>query len=129
MTIQTDATCRQPECKMAFHVERRPYFLLVAIRGEACFDQAEVISAQLLRIPLDGYSLVVFDLAELTSISALAMGALVVYRRGLQRRGVEIRLANAQAQVWLALEMVGLWKLFEPMDLQEPTRPAAGAVA
>src|SRR6516225_9585668 len=121
MTIQTDATCRQPECKMAFHVERRPYFLLVAIRGEACFDQAEVISAQLLRIPLDGYSLVVFDLAELTSISAL-----VVYRRGLQRRGVEIRLANAQAQVWLALEMVGLWKLFEPMDLQEPTRPAAG---
>jgi len=129
MTIQTDATRRQPECKSAFHVERRPEFLLVPLRGEASLDQAEVVYAQLLRIPLDGYSLVVFDLAELTSISALAMGALVVYRRGLQRRGVEIRLANAQAQVWLALEMVGLWKLFEPMDLQEPTRPAAGAVA
>jgi hypothetical protein len=30
----------------------------VAIKGETSFDQAEVISAQLLRIPLDGYSLV-----------------------------------------------------------------------
>jgi anti-anti-sigma factor len=121
MTIQTDATRRQPECKLALHVERRPHFLVVAIKGEASFDQAEVISAQLLRIPLDGYSLVVFDLAELTSISFLAMGALVVYRRGLQRRGVEVRLANAHAQVRSALEKVGLWKLFKPMDLQGPT--------
>ena len=129
MSAETIRARRQPECQLAFHVERGPHWLTVVLRGEASFDQAEVISAQLLRIPLDGYSLVVFDLAELTSISALAMGALVVYRRGLQRRGVEIRLANAQAQVWLALEMVGLWKLFEPMDLQEPTRPAAGAVA
>jgi anti-anti-sigma factor len=124
MTIQTDATRRQPECKSAFQVERRPDFLLVPIRGEASLDQAEVIYAQLLRIPLDGYSLVVFDLAELTSISFLAMGALVVYRRALQPRGVEVRLANAQAQVRSALEKVGLWKLFEPMDLQEPTRAA-----
>src|SRR5262245_40378499 len=129
MTIQTDATRRQPECKSAFHVERRPHFLLVALRGEASLDQAEVVYAQLLRIPLDGYSLVIFDLAELTSISFLAMGALVVYRRCLQRRGVEVRLANAQARVWSALEKVGLWKLFKPMDLQEPMRPAATAVA
>jgi hypothetical protein len=78
---------------MAFQVERRPYYLLVAIRGEASFDQAEVISAQLLRIPPDGYSLVVFDLAELTFISLLAMGALVEYRRGLCRRGVEVQTA------------------------------------
>src|SRR5262252_7961730 len=109
MTLPTLATRRKPQAHSEFHVERRPHFLLVAIRGEASFDQAEVISAQLLRIPLDGYSLVVFDLAELTSISSLAMGALVVYRRGLQRRGVEVRLANAQAQVWLALELAGLW--------------------
>ena len=129
MTTPTDATRRQPEGKSAFHVERRPHFLLVPIRGEASLDQAEVVFAQLLRIPPDGCSLVVFDLAELTSISFLAMGALVVYRRCLQRSGVEVRLANAQAQVWSALEKVGLWKLFEPMDLQEPMRPAATALA
>jgi hypothetical protein len=50
MSIQTIATRRKPEAKLAFHVERRPHFLLVAIKGEASFDHAEVISAQLLRI-------------------------------------------------------------------------------
>jgi anti-anti-sigma factor len=129
MTIQTMPPQRKPECKLAFHVERGPQSLIVAIRGEAHFDQAEVISAKLLRIPLDAYSLVVLDLAQLTSISALAMGALVEYRRGLWRRGVEVRLANVQAQVWLALESAGLGKLFEPMALEGPTRPAASAVA
>ena len=125
MTIHTVPTRRKPECKLAFHVERRPYFLLVAIKGEASFDQAEFISAQLLRIPLEAYSLVVLDLAQLTSLSSLAMNALVEYRRGLGRRGVEVRLANVPAQVWLALESAGLGKLFELIDLEESTRPTA----
>ena len=87
MTVQNLPPRRKPACKLAFHVERGPPWLTVALRGEARFDQAEVISAQLLRIPLDAYSLVVFDLAELTSLSSLALGALVAYRRGLCRRG------------------------------------------
>jgi anti-anti-sigma factor len=128
MTSQTIGTRRKPECTLAFHVERRSHFLLVAIQGEASFDQAEGISAQLLRIPLEAYSLVVLNLAELTFLSSLAMGALLEYRRGLSRRGVEIRLANVQAQVWMALELAGLGKLFETIDLPEPTRPAATAV-
>ena len=125
MSMPTKATRRKPECKLAFQVERRSHFLLVAIQGEASFDQAEFISAQLLRIPLEAYSLVVLDLAQLTSLSSLAMNALVEYRRGLWRRGVEVRLANVPAQVWLALESAGLGKLFELIDLEESTRPTA----
>ena len=128
MTIETNAPRRRPACKLAFDVERRPHVLLVAIRGEASFDQAEIISAQLLRIPLGAYSLVILDLAGLTFLSSLAMGALVAYRKDLSRRGVEVRLANVQAQVWMALELAGLGKLFETIDLPEPTRPAASAV-
>ena len=101
----------------------------MAIRGEASFDQAEVISARLLRIPLDGYSLVVFDLAQLTFLSCLAMGALVAYRRGLCRRGVEVRLANVSARVWLALESAGLGQLLPPMDWAQPMPAPAVAVA
>jgi hypothetical protein len=56
------------------------------------------------------------------------MGALIEYRRGLLRRGVEVRLANVQAQIWLALESAGLGKLFGTIELQEPTHPAASAV-
>jgi hypothetical protein len=48
--------------------------------------------------------LVVLDLAGLTLLSSLAMGALVEYRRGLRRRDVDVRLANVQAPVWQALE-------------------------
>jgi anti-anti-sigma factor len=128
MNTQTLPPRRKPECQLTFHVERRPHLLLVAIRGEARFDQAEVISAQLLRIPLDAYWLVVLDLSDLTFLSSLAMGALVAYRRGLCRRGVEVRLANVQARVWLALESAGLGQLFEPMELEPPTRPPALAV-
>ena len=97
MSILTIAPRRKFECKMAFQVERRPHFLMVAIQGQASFDQAEVLEARLLRIPREGYSLVVLDLAELTFLSSLAMGALVAYRQGLSRRGIEVRLANVQA--------------------------------
>jgi anti-anti-sigma factor len=127
MSIETNTTRQKPACKLAFHVERRPQLLLVAIAGEARFDQAEIISAQLLRIPLGVYSLVILDLAGLTFLSSLAMGALVAYRGDLSRRGVEVWLANVPAQVWLALQTAGLGKLFEPIDLREPTQPGTGA--
>jgi anti-anti-sigma factor len=129
MNGQTLATRQKPERNIEVRVERRPHFLLVALKGEGSFDQAEVISAQLLRVPLEAYSLVVLNLAELTFLSSLAMGALVGYRRGLGRRGVELRLANVTAQVWLALESAGLGKLFELIELEEPARPAASAGA
>jgi anti-anti-sigma factor len=125
MTTQTLPTRRKPICKLTFRVQPGPHFLYVAIMGEASFDQAEVISAQLLRIPLDAYTLVVLDLAELTFLSSLAMGALVEYRRGLGRRGLEVRLANVQAQVWLALESAGLALLLEPMELPAPAMAVA----
>ena len=69
----------------------------------------------------------VLDLAHLTSVSSLALGALVEYRRGLIRRGVEVRLANVQAPVGLALELAGLEELFERVDLEERTCPGPGA--
>jgi hypothetical protein len=47
MTVQTLPPRRKPACKLAFQVERGPHWLTVAVRGEASFDQAEVISAQL----------------------------------------------------------------------------------
>jgi anti-anti-sigma factor len=129
MNTQTLPPRSKPKGELAFHVERGLHWLTVALRREASFDQAEVSAAQLLRIPLDSYSLVVFDLAELTFLSSLAMGALVAYRRGVGRRGVEVRLANVQAQVWLALESAELGTLFQPMELQQEPRPPAMTVA
>jgi anti-anti-sigma factor len=127
MTIQNLAPRRKPECKLSIHVKRGPDFLVVAIIGEASFDQAELVSTQLLRIPLDGCSLVVLDLGELTFISSRAMRALLEFGQDLRQRGVAVRLAYVQAHVWLALETAGVGKLFEPINLEEPTRPATSA--
>ena len=120
MSLPTLATRQKPEGKIEFRLQRRPHYLRVAIRGEASFDQAEVLSAQLLRMPLGGSSLVVLDLAQLTFLSSLAMGALNEYRRGVGRHGVNVRLANVQPLVWMALESAGLGKSFERIDLEEP---------
>ena len=119
MSLPIIATRRQPECKLAFHVERRPHFLRVAIRGEASFEQAEFLSAQLLGISVDACALVDLDLAELTFISSRAMHALVEYRVRLGRRGIDIRLANVPALVWEALESAGLGELFGRIDLDQ----------
>jgi anti-anti-sigma factor len=101
----------------------------VVITGEASFDQAEVLAGQLLRIRLERYSRVVCVLAELTFLISLAMGALVAYRRGLCRRGVEMRLTNLSARVWLALESAGLGPLLPPTDGAQPTPAPAVAMA
>jgi anti-anti-sigma factor len=129
MTSQTLPTRRQPDCQLAFHVERSPYFLLVTFRGEASFDQAEGISPQLLRPLLEAYSLVVLNLAELTFLSSLAVDALLELRRVLWQRGVEVRLTNVPSQIWLTLELAGLGQLFESIDLEAPPRLAASAGA
>ena len=52
---------------------------------------------------------------------------MVAYGRGLCRRGVEVRLANVQAKVWLALESAGVGQLLPPMDWAQPTPAPAVA--
>src|SRR5262249_41959963 len=136
MTSPTPATRHRPEAKIELHVERRPQLLRVAVRGEASFDQAEVLAAQLLRAPLDGARLVVLDLAELTFLSSLATGALASYRRGVGRRGVEGRLANVQARSgwrwnrpgWGGWDGGGVGELSERRERGGPAPPAASAV-
>ena len=120
MAAETIATPRNGLTELSFRVERRPYCLVVSVAGEASFKQAEVISATLLRIPLEKYALVVLDLSGLSFISSLAMRALVEYRRGLRWRGIEIRLANVQPDVWFAIGSAGLWEVFETMELDLP---------
>ena len=54
------------------------------------------------------------DLSELRSLSCLALGALVAYRRGVVRTGGRVRLARGlQTVVKEALARAGLFDLFE----------------
>src|SRR5262245_17225956 len=117
--LRQSVSQRRPESRLALEFVHRPDMLIVAIQGEASSDQAEELEAQLLRAPLDMQPLVVLNLAELTFIGSLAMGALVGYRRALLRRGVDLKLANLQGPVWLSLQAAGLAELFPTIDLAE----------
>jgi anti-anti-sigma regulatory factor len=56
---------------------------------------------------------VTLDLSELRSLSCLAMGVLVSYRRGVVRNGGQVRLRpDLQAPVRDALQRAGLLELF-----------------
>jgi hypothetical protein len=137
MNTQTLPPRRKPEGKLACRVQRGPHWLTVAIRGEASFDQAEVIAAQLLRIPLDTFSLVVFDLAELTFISSLAMGALVAYRRGLywhDRRpwpwpGRGVRSGSVRAAHAASLRAEEAEEIKAAGEIMPPSNPLTSPIA
>jgi hypothetical protein len=66
---------------------------------------------------------------ELRSISSLAMGVLVAYRRGVVRAGGRVRLAGGlQPAVHEALARAELFDMFETTDDVWPT-PALQAIA
>jgi anti-anti-sigma factor len=74
-------------------------------------------------------AVVALDLTELRSISCLAMGVLVGYRRGVVRTGGRVRLVGAlQPAVHEALARAELLDLFETAGDEGPT-DGAKAVA
>jgi anti-anti-sigma regulatory factor len=65
---------------------------------------------------------VTLDLSGLTSISSLAMGVLVSYRRGVVRAGGRVVLAEGlQPAVREALARAELFDLFENANAAQPT--------
>jgi anti-anti-sigma factor len=95
--------------------------LVIRVKGEARVDCAGALLAGLLAPAARRPPVVTLDLSELRSISSLAMGVLVAYRRGVVRAGGRVRLAeDLQPAVREALARAELFDLFE-------TCAAAGA--
>jgi anti-anti-sigma factor len=95
--------------------------LFVRVKGDALAQCAGALLDGLLTASVQSPAIVTLDLTLLRSISGLAMGVLVTYRRGLVRRGGRVRLAGGlQPVVREALERTKLLDLFET---------AAGAAA
>jgi anti-anti-sigma regulatory factor len=98
----------------------------VHIAGEASIRQAGTLAARLLGLSARRPSLVTLDLSGLGHISALAMGALVAFRRGILRSGGRVRLApNLQDPVREALSRAELLALFG-LPEAAPARDARG---
>src|SRR5262249_31286759 len=70
--------------------------ILVRVRGEGLIMEVDHLQAGLLRLAAQRLTLVTIDLSELRSVSSLAMGVLVGFRRGVVRGGGRVRLLPAK---------------------------------
>jgi len=86
--------------------------VVARVSGEACVQQAEKLTAALARLNALRLSLITLDLAELNSVSYLALGILASFHRGVVWAGGRVRLAAVlQEPVRQALERTGLLTL------------------
>ena len=96
--------------------------LIIRVKGEARVDSAGALLDGLLVPAARRPAVVILDLSELRSISSLAMGVLVTYRRGVVRAGGRVHLAGGlQPAVHEALARAELLDLFETTDDVRPT--------
>jgi anti-anti-sigma factor len=88
--------------------------LVIRVKGEAGVESTAALRDSLLVSAGLRPDLVTLDLSELRSISSLAMGVLVTFRRGVVRTGGRVHLAEElQPAVHEALARAELFDLFE----------------
>ncbi|HKB36373.1 MAG TPA: STAS domain-containing protein [Gemmataceae bacterium] len=88
--------------------------MMIQIKGEPRVECAGALLDGLFASPARRPAVVTLDLSELSSISCLAVGVLVGYRRGVVRTGGVVRLAEPlQPAVREALARAGVLELFE----------------
>jgi anti-anti-sigma factor len=101
-----------PEIDVA--VSRTSDDMVIRVKGEAEMGSAGALLDGLLTAAAGRPAVVTLDLSELRSVSTLAMGVLVAYRRGVVRKGGRVRLAEQlQPSVKEALARAELLDLFE----------------
>jgi anti-anti-sigma factor len=98
---------------LQFTLEPHPQHTLIRLAGEAGFTSADVLDQQLHRVAEHRPRSVVFDLAGLSFISSLGMGALVSFRNRTVQHGGRVRLAATQPLVADAIRRANLASLFE----------------
>jgi anti-anti-sigma factor len=108
---------------MEVQIEALPEAAVVHIKGE-CAITLQPLEASFLRLSAQRPKLVVLDLAGVTFISSLGMGAMLGFRRGLALHGGEVRLASVQPLVLEAFRRAHLHDVFTFF----PTVPEACAL-
>jgi hypothetical protein len=98
----------------------------VRLRGQAGVLELDGLDAVLLRLAARRPACVIFELSKLESISSMAMGLLVTYRRAAVRAGGRVCLAaDLQPGVREALDRARLMSLFEDVGTAKPNVTSA----
>ncbi|MGD0461437.1 MAG: STAS domain-containing protein [Tepidisphaeraceae bacterium] len=96
---------------MEVQIETLPETVVVHIKGE-CAITLQPLEAVFLRLSAQRPKLVVLDLAGVTFISSIGMGAMLAFRHGLASHGGQVRLAAGQPLVLDAFRRAHLYDVF-----------------
>src|SRR5262245_41585768 len=102
------ANASRLEVKITDH----PEGLVVRVLGEASLPEIDRLRIHLMYVTVRRPRLVILDLADLVFIGSLGWGALNEFRRGIIRRGGEVRLAGMRPEIEEAFRSLSLDKLF-----------------
>jgi anti-anti-sigma factor len=111
-------------CEPRIDITETRQGLIVRIEGEAGYLAADALQGPLTRLLARRPHVVVLDLAGLTFLASLVLGALVSFRRALARHGGRVKLAGLQPAVRETFHTAGLLTLFQ---VSETVAEALGA--
>jgi anti-anti-sigma factor len=113
MSVSSTGGRAMPAPKLEVLVSDLPEEVLVCLKGEAGYLEAEVLSAALLPLSARRPQLVTFELSELCLISSLALGILVNYHRCTVRNGGQVRFRGHHPNIRDIIEQTKLVMLLE----------------
>jgi len=111
MSVSSTARGTMPAPKLEVVVSDLPDEVLVCLKGEAGYLEAEVLSAALGTLSARRPQLVTFELSELRLISSLALGILVNYHRATVRNGGHVRFTGHHPNIRDIIEQTRLLML------------------
>ena len=111
MSVSSTARGALAAPKLEVVVSDLPDEVLVCLKGEAGYLEAEVLSAALRPLSARRPQLVTFELSELCLISSLALGILVNYHRTTVRNGGQVRFRGHHPNIRDVIEQARLLML------------------
>ena len=113
MSVSSAARGAVPAPRLQVVVSDLPDEVLVSLKGEAGYLEADVLSAALRPLSARRSPLVTFELSELCMICSLALGILVSYHRSAVRNGGQVRFRGHHPNIRDIIEQTKLVMLLE----------------
>jgi anti-anti-sigma factor len=93
-------------------MEQKPQAVIAHLAGEAGVDEADELSRALRMLSATKPSLAVLDLAGISYIASMGIGALVRFRNDVAQSGGRVVIAAARPLVYDTLRHAGLQRVF-----------------
>ena len=113
MSVSSAARGAVPAPRLQVVVSDLPDEVLVSLKGEAGYLEADVLSAALRPLSARRSPLVTFELSELCMICSLALGILVSYHRSAVRNGGQVRFKGHHPNIRDVIEQTKLMMLLD----------------